>query len=154
MQADYQSRCGLKQWMNYAVYTLNRTETRSKKEISSSELWLKRKPNLMNLRIFEEEIYIHIPKEKRRKWDVKAKKGFFVGYDENTKGYRFWLPERNQVKIYRCCVYRSAVKHHLVEKLKSTKPAVISFNCYTDDAADPVEIEQRPIQDTRFSTIY
>lgn len=31
---------------------------------------------------------VHIPKEKRRKWDKKSIKLTFVGYDEGIKGYR------------------------------------------------------------------
>lgn len=101
---------------NYVIYTLNRTGTSSKKEISPNELWLKRKAKLISLKIFGEEIYFHIPKNKRRKWDVKAEKGLFVGYNEKTKGYRIWLPERDQVKIYRDVVFTGRQYEHLTEK--------------------------------------
>ena len=84
--------------INYTVYTLNRTGTSGEKGVTPT-LWLKKRPNILNLRIFGEKVYFHIPKEKRRKWDIKAEKGIFVGYDENTKGFRIWLPERGQVKI-------------------------------------------------------
>ena len=55
----------------------------------------------MNFRTFGEKVYFHIPKEKRQKWDVIAEKGIFVSYDENTKSFRIWLPERGQAKIRR-----------------------------------------------------
>lgn len=130
--------------VNYVVYTLNRTGTSSKKEISPSELWLKRKPKLTNLKIFG-EVYFHIPKERRRKWDVKAEKGFFVGYGENTKSYRVWLSERDQVKIYRDVAFTGQqYKHHLAEQ-KSTEPK-ISFNYSIKDAITPSEEEPRSVQ--------
>ena len=89
--------------VNYTVYTLNRIETSEEKGVTPIELWLKKRPNISNLRIFGEEVeeYFYITKKKRRKWDVKAEKGIFVGYDENTKGFRIWLSEREQVKIHR-----------------------------------------------------
>lgn len=34
------------------------------------------------------KVLTHIPKEKREKWDSKAKEAIFVGYCENSKGYR------------------------------------------------------------------
>lgn len=60
--------------------------TSNEKGVSPSELWLQRKSKLTNLKIFGEEIYFHISMKRRRKWDVKTEKGFFVGYDEKNKG--------------------------------------------------------------------
>ena len=69
----------IKMWVeaiNYTVYTLDKTETSGKKGITIIELWLKKRPNILNLRTFGEKVYFHIPKEKRRKWNVKAEKFF------------------------------------------------------------------------------
>ena len=81
----------IKMWaeaVDYTAYTLNRTGTSAKKGVTPIELWLKKRPNILNLRTFGEKVYFHIPKEKRRKWDAKVEKGIFVGYDENIKGFR------------------------------------------------------------------
>ena len=86
--------------VNYTAYALNRTETSAEKG-TPIELWHKKRSDILNLKTFGEKIYFHIPKEKRRKWDVKAKKGIFVGYNENIKGFRIWIPKRGQVKICR-----------------------------------------------------
>ncbi|CAG9565764.1 unnamed protein product [Danaus chrysippus] len=40
---------------------------------------------------------VHVPKEKRKKWDKKAKKMFLVGYSESIKGYRLYDPEARDV---------------------------------------------------------
>lgn len=50
------------------------------------ELWFQRKPRIKDLRIFGEKVFTHVPKEKRHKLDAKARKGFFIGYDDKTKG--------------------------------------------------------------------
>lgn len=87
--------------VNYAVYTLNKTGTSSKENMSPYRLRFGKEANVAELRIFGEQVYVHIPKEKRRKWDVKAEEGYFVGYDDNTKGCRVWFPDKNLVKVCR-----------------------------------------------------
>jgi len=37
-----------------------------------------------------ESLRIHIPKQKRQKWDTKNEKGIFVGYSNSTKCYQVW----------------------------------------------------------------
>lgn len=81
--------------MNYTVYTLNCTGTSSIQGKSPFELWYNRIPSIENLHIFGEDVYAHIPSAKRRKLDPKAKKGTFLGYDNQVKGYRIWIPEEN-----------------------------------------------------------
>lgn len=46
-------------------------------------------------------MYVHVPKEKRRKLDPKAVKCLFVGYDENVKGFRAWNPMTKKIIISR-----------------------------------------------------
>jgi hypothetical protein len=52
-----------------------------------------KKPNVENLRIFGCSIYIHIPKDKRKKLEPSGKKGIFVGCSESSKAYRIYIPE-------------------------------------------------------------
>jgi hypothetical protein len=50
------------------------------------------KPEVGHLRIFGCHVYINIPKEKRTKMELSRKKGVFVGYSENSKAYRIYVP--------------------------------------------------------------
>ncbi|KMQ87101.1 transposon unclassified [Lasius niger] len=61
--------------------------------------------DLKNLQVFGTEAYVHIPKEKRKKWDLKGEKGIFVGYGETTKGYRVYFPEKETVEIKRDVIF-------------------------------------------------
>lgn len=79
--------------VNTAVHVLNSSGTSSIKDVTPFELWFQRKPDIENLRIFGEEVYTHIPREKRQKWDAKGKRGFFVGYNDKVKGYKVWYPD-------------------------------------------------------------
>lgn len=52
---------------------------------------------MKNLRVFGVPCYVHVPKERRKKWDFKAMTGIFVGYSDNIEGYRIWLKSTNQI---------------------------------------------------------
>ncbi|KRZ71003.1 Retrovirus-related Pol polyprotein from transposon TNT 1-94 [Trichinella papuae] len=83
-----------------AAYLQNRLPSRS---ISKTpfELWTGIKPNVDHIRIFGSKAYSYIPKQKRRKWDNKAREGVIVGYGSTTKGYRLLNPTTNEIWISR-----------------------------------------------------
>jgi len=74
--------------LNYVVYMLNQTGTSGVLGKTPNELWFGKKAEIRYFKSFGAEVYVHIPKVKRRKLDPKARKGIFIGYDENIKGYR------------------------------------------------------------------
>lgn len=65
------------------------------------ELWSGRKANVEHLHIFGCKGYAHIPKEKRRKLDDKAKPLTFVGYSTESKAYRMLDRTTNSITISR-----------------------------------------------------
>lgn len=83
-----------------AVYILNRTGTSTLKDVTPYELWYGKKAQFEHFRIFGSEVYVHIPKQNRRKLDAKAKKCLFIGYDDNKKGFRV-IDESNSISVAR-----------------------------------------------------
>jgi len=79
------------------VYVHNRILNKQSQEITAYEWIFKKKPDLTHVRIFGCKAYAHIPKEKRRVWDPKAKLHLLVGYDCNSKKYRLYDPESKGV---------------------------------------------------------
>lgn len=80
-----------KQYWGEAVTTANHTINRlPTKTIQSTpyELWHGRQPNLQYFHVFGSPVYVHIPKDQRKKLDDTAEKLFFVGYELGTKGFR------------------------------------------------------------------
>ncbi|KAI5339875.1 hypothetical protein L3X38_019148 [Prunus dulcis] len=75
-----------------ANYILNRTPTKSINRIPY-EVWNGRKPSIKHLRVWgcKAEAKPYNPVEK--KLDPKTISGYFVGYPERTKGYRFYCPK-------------------------------------------------------------
>lgn len=43
-------------------------------------------PDLAELKVFECEAYVHVPDQKRKQFDPKAKKLVFVGYSSQHEG--------------------------------------------------------------------
>lgn len=94
--------------VNTAVYVLNRTGTSSIVGKTPYELWFgKGVSSYDNFHVFGTHVFTHIPKEKRRKWDVKSQEGKFVGYGENCKAFRVWYPETNKVSVSRDLVFKT-----------------------------------------------
>ena len=56
---------------------------------------------VIHLNIFGFPMYLHVQKEKRSKLDPLGKKGIFVGYREQSKAYRIYIPGFRQIKINR-----------------------------------------------------
>lgn len=87
-----------------ANYLQNRLPTKAT-ERTPYELWFTKKPNVNLLRIFGCTAFAHIPKEQRRKLDVKAKELRFVGYAENSKAYRLLHVTTDRIIISRDVIF-------------------------------------------------
>lgn len=124
--------------VNTVVYTLNLTGTSSIKDKTPYELYFDKEPKINHLQIFGSEVFTHIPKEKRQKWDVKSKKGIFVGYSNYTKGYRVWFPGTNKINIYRDVVFKAE------NNLKET----VFDNNTSDKQVQEVKLEPVKIETT------
>ena len=84
----------------YSVYLLNRSPTKGT-GLTPEEGWTGKKPDLSNIRVFGTTVMVHIPKQKRLKWDFKAKESRMVGIDIYTKGYRVYDSKNKKVYISR-----------------------------------------------------
>lgn len=83
--------------MNAAVYTLNRTGPSSIDGKTPYELFMGKSIHLKNFHVFGTGCYVHILKEKRKKWDKKGKRGVFVGYSDSMDGFRVWIKSENHI---------------------------------------------------------
>lgn len=53
---------------------------------------------------------MHVPKQKRKKWDKKSKKMIFVGYDSTTKGYRCVNPDTGKILVSRDVIFHEDLR--------------------------------------------
>lgn len=56
---------------NMAVYLINRSVSAALENQTLEELWIGEKVDLSKLQIFGSGVMVHIPKQRRKKWDSK-----------------------------------------------------------------------------------
>jgi hypothetical protein len=67
--------------------------------MTPEESFFGKKPSVEHLRIFGCPVYIHVPKDKRKKLEPLGKKGIFIGYSETSKAYRIYVPGQQKGEI-------------------------------------------------------
>ncbi|UYV81752.1 hypothetical protein LAZ67_20002198 [Cordylochernes scorpioides] len=85
--------------VNCAAYIQNRSLCSALDNKVPEEIWLSRKVSVRHFKIFGALAYAHIPKQKRKKFDRRAKRCILVGYSTQSKGYRLWDNDSKQVFI-------------------------------------------------------
>ncbi|KAG2964870.1 hypothetical protein PC120_g27323 [Phytophthora cactorum] len=70
-----------------AIYVKNRLPSPKIEHKTPFEIVYKSKPSVKHMRVFGCRTYILTPKEKRLKWDPKARAGLFLGYEEVSKAW-------------------------------------------------------------------
>lgn len=88
-----------------AAYVINRSPSRVLAEVTPFEKWTGKKPNLSHLKIFGTKAMVHVPKQNRQKWDSKSRELIFVGYCDNTKGYRLYDQVSKKIVISRDVIF-------------------------------------------------
>ena len=83
--------------LSTAVHLRNRSPTKAVDGVTPCEAWTNKKPEVAHLRVFGCEAHAHIPKDERHKLDPKARKCIFLGYGEETKGYRLYNTKKKKV---------------------------------------------------------
>ena len=102
------------------VYTLNRTGSRLIPGDTPFTLWHGFKPSLEHLRIFGCHAYAYIDKKHRTKLDPKSHLCFFLGYCDNTKGYRLWDPVTSKVLLRRDVIFNEQLLYGSLEEPSSS----------------------------------
>lgn len=115
--------------VNTAVFILNRTGTSTVKEKTPYELWNGEPAKIDQFRIFGSEVYVHIPKQQRRKLDAKSKKCIFFGYENDMKGFRV-MDESKAIRVVRDVKFLSEV------------PASVTFIDESDDSNGSTEADE------------
>ncbi|CAH0486490.1 unnamed protein product [Peronospora farinosa] len=84
-----------------AIYIKNRLPSPKCQDQTPFEIINGHQPSVKNMRVFGCRAYVLTPKEKRFKWDPKARKGLFMEYEEVSKAYRIYDIEAGKVVVSR-----------------------------------------------------
>lgn len=87
-----------------------------------------KKSNISYFRVIGSKVFVHIPKERRKKWDKKSEEGVFVGYSEFTKGYRVGIPTKNQVVTRRDVIFQEDLPQQSTSTNKVNQRLVYNDN--------------------------
>jgi len=87
--------------VNTANYIRNRCPSRSVEGKTPFEMWTGRTPDVRHLREFGCIAYTFERKPNKGKFDDRSKKGVLVGYSQESKAYRIWIPEERRIDIAR-----------------------------------------------------
>ncbi|KAM5569751.1 hypothetical protein ABKV19_016986 [Rosa sericea] len=88
-----------------AVYLLNRCPTKAVKDLTPFECWSRRKPSVNHLRVFGSVCFVLVAKELRHKLEENSEKCIFVGYSDQTKGYRLYNLKKEKIVISRDVIF-------------------------------------------------
>ena len=93
-----------------AIYLQNRSVNKSSVTGRTPyETWKGVKPNISHLRVFGSEVFVHVPKGKRGKFDPKAIKCLHMGYCETQKAFRAWDPSSRKILISRDVIFNERI---------------------------------------------
>ncbi|GBM44000.1 hypothetical protein AVEN_187597-1 [Araneus ventricosus] len=82
-----------------ANYTKTRLPSKSLQGKSPYELWYGRVPNIGYFKIFSCEAFVRNNKKNREKFELRAQKGIFLEYSDNSKAYRVCITEVKRMEI-------------------------------------------------------
>lgn len=103
--------------INTAAYIVNRSPCRVLDK-TPEEVWSGKCPDLSHLRVFGCKAMMHIPKQKRRKFDPKSCQCIMLGYSEQSKAYRLFDVANKKTIISRDVEF--------FENQQCTKKAILS----------------------------
>ena len=109
---------------NTAVYILNLSVTTTVEDKTPLGMWSGSYATLGHLRVSGTECYVHIPKQKRHKWDQKSRLGQLVGYMGEKYGYRIWIPNERKIVFSLDVIFKPEVVCNFrnITKTKSMCP--------------------------------
>lgn len=145
------NKCLWAEAVNTAIFTTNRTGSSRIKNKTPYELWFNR--NLYDINKFKKfglNVAVHIPDQLRLKWDAKSEIGIFVGYGENTKGYRIYFPNKNIVSLKKDVIFIAGNTDQEVKEPEDENPIQDIFKetaIFQEEGNVNIEAEKQKIEE-------
>jgi hypothetical protein len=86
---------------NIVVYVKNRCPHRVLGMSTPEEDFTGKKPDVSHFNIFGSSFYVHLTKYARKKLELTAEVGIFVGYTETNHNYHVYFPNSNMIVMRR-----------------------------------------------------
>jgi hypothetical protein len=82
---------------NTMLYVQNRCPRRVLGMSTPEESFTSKKPDVSHFKIFGSFVYVHVTKDARKKLELTAEVGIFVGYTETPHNYRVYFPNNKMI---------------------------------------------------------
>lgn len=99
-----------------AAYIMNRSPTKAVHNMTPYEAWHKKKPVVDHFKIFGSLAYALLPSQRREKFDSKGQKLIFIGYSNESKGYRLLDPSTLKIIVSRDVIFDESSSWDFKEK--------------------------------------
>jgi hypothetical protein len=86
---------------NTAVFVQNRCPDRVLGMSTPEEYFTGKKPDVSHFKIFGSSVYVHLTKNARKKLELTAEFGIFVGYTETSHNYCVYFPDSKMIVMRR-----------------------------------------------------
>eukprot|EP00794_Sanderia_malayensis_P007838 gene7838-biopygen6374 len=144
----YHAKLPLSFWaeaVSTANYLRNRSPTSALENATPYERFYKQKADVSNLRVFGCNAMVHIPDQKRNKLQKKSEKCVFVGYPEDSKGYKFYNADKKMMLRSRDVIFfEDSFEHKQSERIDQME--YFDFYLPANDVSDVEIAENVPDQ--------
>ncbi|KZV27848.1 hypothetical protein F511_36126 [Dorcoceras hygrometricum] len=122
-----------------AVYLSNRSPTKSLKNVTPQEAWSGQTPGVHHLRIFGSIAYAQLSEQERSKLDDRSRKLVFIGYNENSKGYKLLSPDSRRIVISRDVEFDEDATWNWISKTENDSYDIFTYFGEENDMEQEVE---------------
>ena len=138
--------------VNTTIYILNRSPTKAVMNKTPFQAWHHKRPQVDHLKVFGCIAYAHISTPNRDKFDQKGEKLIFIGYSDESKGYRLYNPLKNEVVISRDVIFDEMAEWSW--ETQDTQPPSTNeiLENPTTTPTTPNEADQNPSQGRSLTT--
>ena len=138
--------------VNTTIYILNRSPTKAVMNKTPFQAWHHKRPPVDHLKVFGCIAYAHISTPNRDKFDQKGEKLIFIGYSDESKGYRLYNPLKNEVVISRDVIFDEMAEWSW--ETQDTQPPSTNeiLENPTTTPTTPNEADQNPSQGRSLTT--
>ncbi|KMQ84419.1 copia protein, partial [Lasius niger] len=141
--------------VNTACYVRNRCITKSLDGQVPYKLWKGKTPTVIYFKIFGSKVFVLDKNPQKGKFDSRSEEGIFVGYSNESKAYRVWLPKSHKLIVSRDVKFLNelAFDREYQEFIEEEKPNEIKTKEYErdeliqDEAKKHNEVPQVIIED-------
>jgi len=132
--------------LKYAVYVKNCTWTQALKNMTPYEVLTGMKPDILNLRIWGQKVWVH--DDKGTKLDDRAKEGYWVEIDNESKAHRIYWPGKRSVIVERSVRFTPEEVYVLLEGEDMDFEEQEELGEEDKRPVSPKPVEEQPVRGT------